>query len=131
MLLKSGLRSRHSPKTVKIRDIPSEDCSTCGECASRLRIYDSEICGATTMRTHQHRGSRPNGSSAPRQRPWSANNQGSRPHRPGGLQDAQRRYEHYLALAQAEARAGNEIAAENYYQHAEHYYRVMSSDRTT
>jgi hypothetical protein len=35
------------------------------------------------------------------------------------------RYEHYLALAGAETRAGDLIAAENYYQHAEHYFRSM------
>ena len=29
----------------------------------------------------------------------------------------------------AEAQSGNLIAAENYYQHAEHYFRMMSSDR--
>jgi uncharacterized protein DUF4167 len=34
----------------------------------------------------------------------------------------------YMALAQAELQAGDRIAAENYYQHAEHYFR-MSSDR--
>jgi len=33
-----------------------------------------------------------------------------------------------MALAQAEALAGDRIAAENYYQHAEHYFRSMSSD---
>jgi hypothetical protein len=36
-----------------------------------------------------------------------------------------------LALAQAEVRAGNVIGAENYYQHAEHYFRTMSTDRGT
>jgi hypothetical protein len=36
--------------------------------------------------------------------------------------------ERYMALAQAEAQAGNLIAAENYYQHAEHFHRSMSSD---
>ena len=33
------------------------------------------------------------------------------------------------ALARAEAQNGNTVAAENYYQHAEHYFRSMSSDR--
>jgi hypothetical protein len=37
-------------------------------------------------------------------------------------------YERYLALARAEAQIGNTIGAENYYQHAEHYFRSMSSD---
>jgi hypothetical protein len=34
----------------------------------------------------------------------------------------------YLAMAQAELQAGDKVAAENYYQHAEHYFRLMSSD---
>jgi hypothetical protein len=40
-------------------------------------------------------------------------------------QNAQRNYERYLALARAEALAGDRIAAENYLQHAEHYLRSM------
>jgi hypothetical protein len=43
--------------------------------------------------------------------------------------NAQRNYEQYLALARAEAQSGNPIGAENYYQHAEHYFRLMSSIR--
>jgi len=46
-----------------------------------------------------------------------------------GAGSAQRSYERYLALAQEEARSGNVVGAENYYQHAEHYYRLMSRDR--
>jgi hypothetical protein len=42
-------------------------------------------------------------------------------------QNAQRNYERYLTLARAEAQAGNPVGAENYYQHAEHYFRLMSS----
>jgi hypothetical protein len=41
-------------------------------------------------------------------------------------QNAQRRYAQYLELARAEARTGNTIGAENYYQHAEHYFRAMA-----
>jgi Domain of unknown function (DUF4167) len=44
-------------------------------------------------------------------------------------QNAQRTYEQYMALARAEAQIGNMVGAENYYQHAEHYLRLMSSDR--
>ena len=44
-------------------------------------------------------------------------------------QNAQRNYERYLALAQAEALSGDRIAAENYLQHAEHYLRSMREDR--
>ena len=46
-------------------------------------------------------------------------------------QNAQRNYERYLALAQAEAQAGDRVAAENYNQHAEHYFRSMSAERET
>jgi Domain of unknown function (DUF4167) len=48
---------------------------------------------------------------------------------PNGFQSAQRSYERYLALAQEEARSGNVVGAENYYQHAEHYFRSMSASR--
>ena len=48
-----------------------------------------------------------------------------------GSQNAQRSYERYLALARAEALSGDMIGAENYYQHAEHYFRSMFSDRGT
>jgi hypothetical protein len=48
---------------------------------------------------------------------------------PKGSQNAQRSYERYLELARAEALSGNAVGAENYYQHAEHYLRSMSSDR--
>jgi hypothetical protein len=49
---------------------------------------------------------------------------------PTSSPDAQRNYERYLALARAEAQSGNTVAAENYYQHAEHYFRTMSSNGT-
>jgi uncharacterized protein DUF4167 len=51
-------------------------------------------------------------------------------HAPISSPNAQRNYERYLALARAEAQSGNTVAAENYYQHAEHYFRTMSSNRT-
>jgi hypothetical protein len=44
-------------------------------------------------------------------------------------QSAQRNYERYLELGRAEALAGNPVEAENYYQHAEHYFRSMSALR--
>ena len=47
-----------------------------------------------------------------------------------GFQDLQRNYEGYLAIARAEAQNGNTVAAENYYQHAEHYFRSMSFKET-
>lgn len=35
-------------------------------------------------------------------------------------------YEKYLALARDASSAGDRVIAESYYQHAEHYYRIMS-----
>jgi hypothetical protein len=32
-----------------------------------------------------------------------------------------------MELARAEALAGNAVGAENYYQHAEHYFRTMNA----
>jgi hypothetical protein len=34
-------------------------------------------------------------------------------------------YERYTALAQSSAAAGDVVEMENYYQHAEHYFRLM------
>lgn len=36
--------------------------------------------------------------------------------------------EKYLSLARDAATAGDRIMAENYFQHAEHYYRVVNGD---
>ena len=76
----------------------------------------------TIMSTRQPR---PAASFAARSKRWTSN--ATRPE-PKSSQNAQRNYERYLALAQAEAQVGNSIGAENYYQHAEHYFRSMSSD---
>jgi Domain of unknown function (DUF4167) len=57
---------------------------------------------------------------------WSSN--APRPEQKGS-HNAQRHYERYLALAQAEAQSGNTVGAENYYQYAEHWFRSMSSGR--
>ena len=77
----------------------------------------------TVMSRRQHK---PAASFAARSKRWT-----SSAARPEGPQNAQRGYERYLALARAEALSGNMIGAENYYQHAEHYFRSMSSDRGT
>lgn len=47
---------------------------------------------------------------------------------PSVSQNAQRNYERYLTLARAEAQTGNMVGAETYYQHAEHFYKLMYSD---
>jgi hypothetical protein len=69
---------------------------------------------------------RPAGPLAARSKRWTPSTARPQLH---GYQSAQRSYERYLALAQEEARSGNVVAAENYYQHAEHYFRLMSSNR--
>jgi hypothetical protein len=60
---------------------------------------------------------------AARPKRWTPNSTRLQLH---GSQSAQRSYERYLALALEEARSGNVVGAENYYQHAEHYFRLMS-----
>jgi hypothetical protein len=69
---------------------------------------------------------RPVASFAARSKRWTSS--AARPE-PIGSKNARRNYEQYLALARAEAQIGNTVAAENYYQHAEHYFRSMPSDR--
>jgi hypothetical protein len=76
----------------------------------------------TNTRTHRPRPT-PSIAASPRQ--WTPNV--ARPESKRS-QNAQSNYERYLALAQAEVRNGNLIGAENYYQHAEHYFRSMSAD---
>jgi hypothetical protein len=79
----------------------------------------------TMMSTHRPKSARP---FANRSKQWTSNvaHPDSR-----GSGNAQRKYERYLAIAQAQAQSGDVIGAENYYQHAEHYFRSMSSDPET
>ena len=76
-------------------------------------------------RNYNPRQGRPAGSfnARPQQR-WTQNPARSMPK---GAQNAQRNYERYLELARAETVAGNTVGAENYYQHAEHYFRTMNA----
>ena len=76
----------------------------------------------TMMNTYRQKSAKPfaNGS-----RRWTSN---STHPESRGPQNAQRNYERYLALARAETQIGNTVAAENYYQYAEHYFRSMRSD---
>ena len=66
----------------------------------------------TVMSTRQPK---PPGSLAARPKRWTPRTARPQLH---GSQSAQTSYEQYLALAQEEARSGNVVAAENYYQHA-------------
>lgn len=40
--------------------------------------------------------------------------------------NCQKSFDKYIHLAKDAVSLGDEIAAENYYQHAEHYYRIMN-----
>ena len=37
-------------------------------------------------------------------------------------------FERYIALAREAAASGDRVAAENFYQHAEHYFRIVNAD---
>jgi hypothetical protein len=69
------------------------------------------------------------------------NNNGNRPRMPNRMQtfdssgpnikirgNAYQVFERYIALAREASSAGDRIAAENFYQHAEHYFRIMNAD---
>jgi hypothetical protein len=49
----------------------------------------------------------------------------STPNQVNTFYEAKRGYARYLALAQAASLAGDPIETENFYQHAEHYFRLM------
>jgi Domain of unknown function (DUF4167) len=83
------------------------------------------------MQNGQHKNrntrySRPPLQYADRSKRRSSNSSGAQPK---SSHSAQRNYERYLTLAQVESQSGNAIGAENYYQYAEHYFRMMSSDK--
>jgi Domain of unknown function (DUF4167) len=72
--------------------------------------------------------------------PHHNNNGGNRPRLPHRIQtfdsngpnvkirgNAYQVFERYVALAREAAASGDRIAAENLYQHAEHYFRVMNA----
>jgi hypothetical protein len=51
--------------------------------------------------------------------------QGVRQRQNGSGGSAHQKYERYVALAREATSIGDHIEAENFYQHAEHYFRVM------
>ena len=73
----------------------------------------------------QHRSknaSRPQGHRPVHQRPPGIRPPGEGRHT---AQNARNNYERYTTMAKDAARRGDVIEAENFYQHAEHYFRVM------
>jgi hypothetical protein len=75
-----------------------------------------------SMRTHRH---------GPAVGLFTGRSKGSERNlsRPVGVRviDAKKSYERYMALARAAGSAGDAIETENYYQHAEHYFRLMKA----
>jgi hypothetical protein len=57
---------------------------------------------------------------------WSRLAPKAKTRNPAGSINARTSYEKYVTLARAAASAGDTIETENCYQHAEHYFRVMS-----
>jgi len=66
------------------------------------------------MNTYQRSGSRA----------FSARSNTSARRRPDQGVSPKARYEEYVALARAAASTGDAVETENYYQHAEHYFRM-------
>ena len=75
---------------------------------------------ATRMTTRRRNDARPSASRANR----LASSSGGQRSGQGGV-NAKARYVRYLAMARAAAQAGDIVEAENFYQHAEHYFRLM------
>ena len=74
---------------------------------------------ATFMTTYQRNGTRAFTSRADRSASSSTRQ------KPDGRVNARARYAKYIALARAAALTGDAVETENYYQHAEHYFREM------
>jgi hypothetical protein len=81
--------------------------------AAQPRPNAKVLTNAMPRRPQPARGNEPSG--FPRSQPRNA-------------QNAQRKYERYLALARAEVLTGDPIVAENYFQHAEHYFRSLGAN---
>jgi uncharacterized protein DUF4167 len=73
------------------------------------------------LRPNRSNGPRPQGHRPAHQPPPGIRSLGGVRHAAG---NARNNYERYTAMAKA-ARRGDAIEAENFYQHAEHYFRVM------
>ena len=91
------------------------------ECPANVLCPHAKICHAKLTATHmsQRNDTRPFASRANRLTSSSARQ------RPDQGVNAKARYVRYLAMARAAAQAGDIVEAENFYQHAEHYFRVM------
>jgi uncharacterized protein DUF4167 len=57
-------------------------------------------------------------------------NSSTRQRQNGSAGNAHRNYERYVALGREASLNGDKVEAENYYQHAEYYFRVMRERST-
>jgi Domain of unknown function (DUF4167) len=93
------------------------------------------------MRQGQNKRNRGRGNGGGGHQGHQGHHQGNRPRPPHRAQvfessgpsvkirgNAYQVFERYIALAREAASAGDRIAAENFYQHAEHYFRIMNAD---
>jgi hypothetical protein len=91
------------------------------------------------MRPGQNKRSRNRNNNNNNNNTMNGNNPNNRPRPPHRMQtfessgpsvkirgNAYQVFERYIALAREAASSGDRIAAENLYQHAEHYFRVMN-----
>lgn len=58
-----------------------------------------------------------------RRNPTSANSKGA-----GRRLSHKTKFDRYIVLAREASSSGDEIKAENFYQHAEHYFRMLAAD---
>jgi hypothetical protein len=69
-----------------------------------------------------HNGSKPRHQMSPRSQTFDSNGPGGRIRG-----NAYQVYERYLALARDAQSSGDRITAENFFQHAEHYFRIIAA----
>ncbi len=83
------------------------------------------------MKSPSNRRSRGRGGNSNRRSPQNSNNPNRSYESSGGgtrvRGNAQQLYEKYTALSRDAQSAGDHIGAENYAQHAEHYFRLMQA----
>jgi len=91
-----------------------------------VRCWGEAVVGQSSDRVGDP--SREQGNRVPNQRPPGIRAQGSSPRH--AAENVRNNYERYSAMAREAASRGDVIGAENFYQHAEHYLRVMREQRS-
>ncbi len=97
--------------------------------------------GQNNKRSRGRGGNHPNQQSNNSSNNNNNNNNNNRPRMPNRMQtfdsngpsvkirgNAYQVFERYVALAREAQSSGDRVAAENFYQHAEHYFRVMNAN---